>query len=131
MRSAHSTRGARSFAANPKRAAVTRAMKPQHEGAAGSQNFWPLRSASNCARQSGRWKALWWWSNHQSRRGDGEYRKSTTAFTSASKASGGNGSPSWCCTGWRSMRVSRDPSRASKKRPRKAAEAHPSKQLAW
>ncbi len=106
-------------------------MKPVQEGAAGSQKRWPERSASKWARSEAGWKALAWWSNHQSSRGEVEYRKSTMAFTSADRAPGGMGSPGWCCTGRCSIAVSRAPSRAWRKRPSSAAEAQPSKQFAW
>jgi hypothetical protein len=91
-------------------------MKQVLEGARGSQNFRPVPSASKTARSAAGWKALWWWSNHQSSRGEGEKRKSTTALTSPSKASGGKGSPCWCCSGTKAVSAAGTPCLASMKR---------------
>ena len=63
--------------------------------------------------------------------GDGEYRKSTMAFTSAENASGGMEFPAWCCSGTCSIAPRLDPSRACRNLPSSAAEAQPSKQFAW
>ena len=39
---------------------------------------------AKASRHSARWKALWWWSNHQVSRGELEYLKSTMARVSVS-----------------------------------------------
>ena len=100
MTSAQRTRSARSSARQPKPLGE----RAGDEAGAARRGRDPRTSARSRRARRRRGRRGWGRRSRDDRttseaRGEAEKRKSTQAFTSPSKASGGNGSPCWWCSG--------------------------------